>query len=296
MNKKTPKQKIFRIRSLLVALIILVVLSTIISGFSLSVDSYNDRVRVAFSENSVEAQSVGELAQSYCLTKFNGGEPGSARYLPSPAGQACGSGYAAGFEGRPESQACSGISKKIDRANCAIAYRAGAAKKEAGGNRKGALESANDLTVDLGTTALCRDGKNQLARDACETGYKGALDGKSKEGVCGNARDKQACKAGFEGGEKAKEAAEEGPGGLADCDLTSNPLSWIVCPIIDLGANLTDFMFQNIINPLLSDVPISAERGDPVYKAWQGFRLIANLMLVVSMLMIVYAQTRGGGQ
>jgi hypothetical protein len=143
-------------------------------------------------------------------------------------------------------------------------------------------------------------------------GYKGT---KTKQQACSNSAVKANCEAGYDAGkaDKAagvKTASEQseasakrndptnaGPegGSITDCDAKFlNPLSWIICPIIDIGADLTDSMFQNVISPLLSDVPISDNREDPVYKAWQGFRLIANIMLVGSMLAIVYAQTRGG--
>lgn len=84
-------------------------------------------------------------------------------------------------------------------------------------------------------------------------------------------------------------------GSLTDCNAEfKNPLSWIICPIIDIGAGLTDSVFQDIVKPLLDDVPVSAKPSDPIYQVWQGFRLIANIMLVGSMLIIVYAQTKGG--
>lgn len=94
-------------------------------------------------------------------------------------------------------------------------------------------------------------------------------------------------------------AAGEGEGtgakSQADCDtkLTS-PLSWIICPIIDLGANTSDFVFKEIVTPLLKDVPISADENDPGYQAWQQFRMIGNIILVGTLLAVVYAQARGG--
>lgn len=81
---------------------------------------------------------------------------------------------------------------------------------------------------------------------------------------------------------------------LTDCDLKlSNPLSWILCPIIDLGANSTDWLFQNAIEPLLSDIPLSVNPENDFFKAWQGFRFIANIILIIGMLGIVYSMARG---
>lgn len=77
-----------------------------------------------------------------------------------------------------------------------------------------------------------------------------------------------------------------------DTELT-NPLSWVLCPVIELGANLTDYVFSNIVKPLLEEVPISTNPNDPGYKAWSQFRLIGNIVLVGTMLAVVYAQVRG---
>lgn len=81
---------------------------------------------------------------------------------------------------------------------------------------------------------------------------------------------------------------------VADCDTKLlNPLSWIICPIIDIGANGSDAIFRDIIKPLLSDIPLSTDPGDDFFRAWQGFRFIANLILVGGMLGIVYSMARG---
>lgn len=81
---------------------------------------------------------------------------------------------------------------------------------------------------------------------------------------------------------------------VADCDTKLlNPLSWIICPVIDIGANGSDYIFQNIVEPLLSDIPLSTDPNNDFFKAWQGFRFIANIILVSGMLGIVYSMARG---
>jgi hypothetical protein len=80
----------------------------------------------------------------------------------------------------------------------------------------------------------------------------------------------------------------------SDCDTKLlNPLSWIICPVIDIGANGSDYIFQNIVEPLLSDIPLSTDPNNEFFKAWQGFRFIANIILVAGMLGIVYSMARG---
>lgn len=77
------------------------------------------------------------------------------------------------------------------------------------------------------------------------------------------------------------------------CDATGAPLSWIVCPIIDMGVGFTKFAFNDFIAPFMEDVPISTDPTDPGYNAWKQFRLLGNILLVGTMLAIVYAQVKG---
>lgn len=137
--------------------------------------------------------------------------------------------------------------------------------------------------------------KDDILR-ACQEGY---LAGKkddsdtSKADACNSKSGiyKQACNTGFT---LAVDTSSTEPGSLSDCDTElSSPLSWMMCPLIDLGTSLTDFVFKDIVKPLLSDIPVSPETDDPAYRAWQGFRFLANIMLIGTMLAIVYAQVRG---
>lgn len=77
----------------------------------------------------------------------------------------------------------------------------------------------------------------------------------------------------------------------ADCDTKlTNPLSWILCPIVDIGSSASDYVFNSILEPLLSDIPLDDKS---FFKAWQGFRFIANVVLIGGMLGIVYSMARG---
>lgn len=77
------------------------------------------------------------------------------------------------------------------------------------------------------------------------------------------------------------------------CNATGSPMSWIICPIIDMGSKFTDFVFNDIVRPFLEDVPISSNPDDPSYNAWKQFRLIGNIVLIGSLMAVVYAQARG---
>lgn len=91
-----------------------------------------------------------------------------------------------------------------------------------------------------------------------------------------------------------------GPGGAGgdstevDCNTEGVSLGWIICPFVEFGADFTDSVFENIIAPMLESTPVSGDTEDPFYKAWQGFRFLANVLLIGSLLAIVYAQAKGG--
>lgn len=90
-----------------------------------------------------------------------------------------------------------------------------------------------------------------------------------------------------EGGESTDDANCEGGGALG----------WIICPISELIANFATDMFEDVIAPMLENVPINTQRNGPEsggFQAWQGMRVIANALLIVSLLAVVYAQAKGG--
>lgn len=139
----------------------------------------------------------------------------------------------------------------------------------------------------------CKDFKDS-EKAACIAGYVANKAGDSKDVVCGSyntSKDKEACEAGFSGGAKDTGDIE------ADCDTKwNNPLSWILCPVMHIGSSMSDFVFGNLVQPLLGGSPIDTASNDPYYEAWQSFRNIANILLIGVMLIIVLSQlTEGWG-
>ncbi|MEK9195733.1 MAG: hypothetical protein AAB914_00005, partial [Patescibacteria group bacterium] len=82
-----------------------------------------------------------------------------------------------------------------------------------------------------------------------------------------------------------------------DCDTTfTNPMSWILCPVMHGGAKFTDFVFGSLVKPLLQSNPIGTDSDNGFYKAWQSFRAIANILLIGILLILVLSQlTEGWG-
>lgn len=95
-------------------------------------------------------------------------------------------------------------------------------------------------------------------------------------------------------------AGVDGTGGGGDqnatCETTfSNPLSWVMCPIFNGVADFCDFMFRNLVEPLLRVQPVETNPDEGIFRVWNSFRLYGNIILVISMLIIVFGQAIGGG-
>lgn len=128
----------------------------------------------------------------------------------------------------------------------------------------------------------------------CKNGYLGAKARKSKDETCKDVKpdkNKKACEQGFSlaGVVTDTEDLDNQP----NCENTKNSLSFVVCPLLDGMANTSDWVFGTVIQPLLQNIPVSTDTQDPSYKAWQGFRIIANIILIGALLAVVYYQAKG---
>jgi hypothetical protein len=86
------------------------------------------------------------------------------------------------------------------------------------------------------------------------------------------------------------------------CDLSANPLTWFICPLIT-GATAAIKTLDSQINGRLS-IPISgfdsnfdqvSEGGAATYKAWSTMRGVALSLLVIIALVMVISQAIGSG-
>ena len=87
--------------------------------------------------------------------------------------------------------------------------------------------------------------------------------------------------------EKQDELDEE-----PSCQTEISGIGWIVCPLINAMSTLNDGMW-NIIEGLLESNPL--EQNGPMYDLWIILRNIANALLVVGFIVIIYAQITGIG-
>lgn len=82
----------------------------------------------------------------------------------------------------------------------------------------------------------------------------------------------------------------------ATCETTASPLTWIVCPIINALAEASDFIFDQLVKPMLVGRDLGyTDSNEPLYNVWSSFRVIANILLIIALLIVVFGQSIGGG-
>lgn len=79
------------------------------------------------------------------------------------------------------------------------------------------------------------------------------------------------------------------------CESSGNPITWIMCPVFNGMGDFTDWMFRNLVEPLLRTPPVSTDPDNGSFQVWSNFRLYGNIILIISMLVIVFSQAIGGG-
>ncbi len=169
------------------------------------------------------------------------------------------------------------------------------------GIAKSADQPITDLRVVFNSICDSITNKN-LKVDKCKSYVKLEDMNDAKADLCKNATDKlkKKCDAydDVKSGRKSLEDVQSiikktEPKTQLDCDMDSSPLSWIICPAIDMGVNSIDYFFKNIITPLLENTPISSSKDDATFVTWQTFRIFGNIVLVGSLLLMVFAQNMG---
>lgn len=90
------------------------------------------------------------------------------------------------------------------------------------------------------------------------------------------------------------------------CQSDGGALAWIMCAIIDGLARAVGGLYGDIIMPILQTDRLTGDcSGDKtntcnanqqsIYSAWNDFRVIANILLVIGLLVIVFGESIGGG-
>ncbi len=91
---------------------------------------------------------------------------------------------------------------------------------------------------------------------------------------------------------KPPNAQSDIPVAHVDCDWSANPLTWFMCPLLDLTQRIINQVGGFITDQLEIDANkyFTTDSSNPIYQAWNGVRLISLSMLVIIALIMVIAQ------
>lgn len=263
----------------------------------------DDSITVRYSNGSTEKTTLRKKVDAYCQKWDDRPQHLSNSTLTVSNRQTCVYSYEAGFNdvsnGKKDvEETCKADSKygqsfvnafpKV----CRDGYLQGAALYHA-------VANAKDSKLRNAISSYCnKETKNSSQKKICENAaINGALGFNSKEDVCRpySGNNKTICETAYDKGDGVytdifpRASTDTGKESF-NCDANWSPLSWIACPIIDMGTGMTDYVFKNFIKPLLQNIPISTEDGDGGFIAWQTFRVLGNAILIGALLIMVFAQ------
>ncbi len=89
------------------------------------------------------------------------------------------------------------------------------------------------------------------------------------------------------------------------CESSNFPLAWLTCAVINEIGSMESAL-ENVIGQLLTTQPLvynssgcsnnsSQSTQSCIFKVWNNFRIIANVLLVVAIIVVVFAESIGGG-
>lgn len=105
-----------------------------------------------------------------------------------------------------------------------------------------------------------------------------------------------AVKSGSSGTASNSPGGQDGDGGgdgKSSCSVDG--IGWIVCPVANAMASMTDWAFT-VVSAFMRVDPLDlSTTGNPLYSAWANMRNIANIAFVIAFLIIIYSQITGAG-
>lgn len=111
------------------------------------------------------------------------------------------------------------------------------------------------------------------------------------------ANDKESCTA--QGGEwdEAKNECSNAKEEKNSCAIEG--IGWMICPTINFLANIADVAYDFLADHFLT-IPASmfnrsSDGGKPLFDAWQSFANIANAVLIVGFLVVIFSQVTNAG-
>ena len=98
------------------------------------------------------------------------------------------------------------------------------------------------------------------------------------------------------GEDSSKLATGDSPGASAKPTCAIDAIGWIVCPVFNFMAKVTDASYGIVETMLLVRMPgATTNEGKSLYASWGAVRNLANISFIIAFLIIIYSQITGMG-
>ncbi|MDO4528215.1 MAG: hypothetical protein Q4C03_05475, partial [bacterium] len=78
------------------------------------------------------------------------------------------------------------------------------------------------------------------------------------------------------------------------CRTESGSIGWLICPVINFLAKITDGIYDSIEAFLVVE-PLAFDAQSPYHQIWSIFRDVTNVIFVIFLLVVIYSQLTGLG-
>jgi hypothetical protein len=286
-------------------------ISALVSHSAFAAATGGTTVTVQSTDNQTYAKSLNAWASENValtgLTDGIGGNCNNATDSRTWGKEECINAYIEGYNDRKSNNVDRGDycdKKGPSKTKCEKAYDGGAylARIEARGATPDLTATELQAKRDEYCQSKSEDKNTQdvSPKQACEKGYNAGYKGTSKNSACsGLANLEDDCKAAYDAGDALARGQDTSPssGGASTEDIpcVGGPMGWVLCPIINYMGDgivaVAGFMDSMMQFKLL----LNTDSQNQIQTAVSSFTAVANLILVIAFLVIIFSQTTSLG-
>lgn len=95
--------------------------------------------------------------------------------------------------------------------------------------------------------------------------------------------------------ERTRQEQEVAAAGTTSCSIWAGLMSWLICSLVDWISGFLDWIYNEVISPILVFDPTLLSTNNEAYSVWSNFRDIANVLIVLFLLFVIFSQVTGFG-
>lgn len=299
-----------KIATLSIAILCSVFVSTLLSQGAFAATG-STSITIQSTDNQTYIKNLSAWAsENVIIAGLTDGIGGNCKNAPDSntwGEKECIAAYIEGYNDRKNNDVNRGdyCSKKgPSKTKCEKAYDGGAflARTEA----RGATPDLSETDLKTKRDEYClsksddKTGQEISPKAACEKGYNAGYKGQSKESTCKNLGSvKDDCEDAYDAGDALARGQDSAPGAggasTEDIPCVGGPMGWVLCPIINYMADGIVALAGVIDSMMQFKLLLNVESQNQIQAAVSSFTSVANLILVIAFLVIIFSQTTSLG-